>query len=198
MTVTTQPARVLSLIALALAGCAAPPLRLYTLSETPDSAASPVSTRGSLAVIRIDRVTLPPYLDTQDILVRDGHVLNRSQTGRWATRLSIAATDLLTARLAMRKADALVTDEPEIGAPDYEIRVHVSELDVTSSGEAVMAADWQIYSRTAEGVPIANHTRIVRHGSVATDENVVELEEALFDELADSIDTTRLHSSLNR
>jgi hypothetical protein len=149
-------------------------------------------------IIRIDQVRVPAYLDTQDILVRDGHLLERSQTGRWASRLSVAATDLLTARLAMRSSGALVTDEPQIEPPDYEVRINVSELDIKSSGEAVMAADWQIHPGTAQAVPIGNHIRLVRHGSVTTDENIVELEEALFDQLADAIDIASLQPSHNR
>jgi uncharacterized protein len=187
-----QNAMVLMLMGLVLAGCAGPPLRLYTLSDASDPADPPGSIRHIAPVIRVDRVIVPGYLDTQDILVRHGHVLERSPTGRWATRLSIAATELLSARLAMRRPDALVTDESEGGAYDYEIRVDVSELDVMSSGEAILAADWQI-RRRAGAAPIRSRLRLVRHGSVATDASVVQLEAVLFDQLADAIDITSLH-----
>jgi len=182
----------LMLMGLVLAGCAGPPLRLYTLSDAADPADPPGSIRQVSPVIRVDRVILPGYLDTQDILVRSGHVLERSPTGRWATRLSIAATELLRARLAMRRPDALVTDQSEGGAYDYEIRVDVSELDVMSSGEAILAADWQI-RRRAGAAAIRRRLRLVRRGSVATDASVVELEAMLFDQLADAIDITSLH-----
>jgi hypothetical protein len=77
------------------------------------------------------------------------------------------------------------------------VRINVSELDITSRGEG-MAVDWQRQSRVAVAVPIGNHIRVVRHGSVATDEDVVELEEALFDQLADAIDISIWHPSATR
>jgi uncharacterized lipoprotein YmbA len=43
-------------------------------------------------VIAVARVTLPDDLDTQDILVRRGSVLESSHTARWASRLSLAVT----------------------------------------------------------------------------------------------------------
>ncbi len=58
-------------VALLLASCAAPPLKLYTL-DAPAIATDSRPLGGRAAVIQIQRVTLPDYLDTQDILVRRG------------------------------------------------------------------------------------------------------------------------------
>lgn len=180
-----------ALIAAMLSACAAPPLKLYTLTRVPEST-GPSALPRNATVILVDRVHLPDYLDTQDILIGRGNVLDRSQTGRLASRLSMSATDLLTAKLAMRRPDALVTDGLQTAAPDYEISVHVSRLDVSSAGEGVMDADWQIIPRTGTRHIVRDRVRITLEGSVANDEGVVGLEGRLFERLAVSIDISGL------
>ena len=89
-------------------------------------------------------MVVPDYLDTQDILVRAGSTLDRSREGRSASRLSLGATHFLAGRLAERRPDALVTDQPQIGAPDYRIFLTINTFDVTTSGVATLEADWLI------------------------------------------------------
>ena len=180
-----------ALIATTLSACAGPSLKLYTLTGARESIDPPPLPRNA-TVILVDRVRLPQYLDTQDILIRRGNLLDRSQTGRWVSRLSVSATDLLTARLATRRLDALVTDGAQTAVPDYEIRVHVGELDVTSAGEAVMEADWQIIPRAGIKYVVRDRIRIALHGSVRNDEGVVKLEDRLFERLAASISISGL------
>lgn len=180
-----------TLLALTLSGCAAaPPLRLYTLSE--DSASSAVSTdapsRQGAPVIEVTRVSLPDYMDSSDLLVRHGDVLERSSTGRWASRLSLGATELLTARLAMRWPDAWVTDEPQTRTPDYRLVVHISRLDITSTGTGVMEADWVLVPNGTSGEITRHRIQFIAHGSVSSDESVARFERALFDRLASAID----------
>ncbi len=180
-------------VALVLAGCAAgPPLNLYTLSEVSASADSSTTLadpppRGG-PVIEVARVSLPDYLDSEDLLVRQGDVLVRSRTGRWATRLSAAATDLLTSQLAMRLPDAWVTDQPQMRPPDYRLIVHIDRLDITSSGTGIVDADWTIVPSSASGEVIRRRTRFSLNGSVGTDEAVVHLERLLLERLAGEID----------
>lgn len=176
-----------ALIAAALAACAAPPLRLYTLTA-PAARIDPSPLPPNAVVIVVDRVSLPDYLDTQDILIRRGQVFDRSQSGRWVSRLSVSATDLLRARLASRRPGALVTESVPAGMPDYEISVHVEELDVASTGAAVMRADWQIIPRDTTKRIVRDRIQIALHGSVASDERIVTLEGQLFDRLAAGID----------
>jgi hypothetical protein len=176
-----------ALAALLLAGCAARPLRLYTLSESPVSRDARQLTHESV-VIEIDRLILPNDLDSEDILLRDGDVLKRSPTGRWASRLSLLATDLVTSRLAMRVPDALVTDQWPAQAPDCRVMIHLARRDVSSNGEALMDADWQISARDPGGRRIRARAQIRLAGPTATDQDIVRLETALFDRLADVID----------
>jgi uncharacterized lipoprotein YmbA len=174
-----------------LTSCAAPSLALYTLgAPAVTSDTGPLG--GRATVIEIARVTLPDYLDTQDILVRNGNTLERSHQGRWASRLSLGITDLLTARLAQRRPDALVTDQPQTQAPSYRILINISRLDVTVGGVATLEADWLIVPRDPAMPTRRNRAQFSATGPVATDQDVVALEEGVLDRLANAIDVTRL------
>jgi uncharacterized lipoprotein YmbA len=163
-----------------LAGCAAgPPLSLYTLSEPSVSPIEPP--------LESERVSLPSYIDTQDIVTREGDVVVRSMTGRWVSRLSLLASDFLTDRLAIAISRAVVTDQRQPATPDYRITVAISDLDITRAGTATLSADWEIVSREAGKCVVRKRIRFTLDGSAATDQDVVRIERTLFDRLADSI-----------
>jgi uncharacterized protein len=182
--------------ALALVGCtAAPALNLYMLSDSSPSAArstTPSDPPRNALVIQVARVRLPEYLDTRDLVLRRGDVLERSSTGRWASRLSIAATDLLTAQLAMRRPDAWVTDQAYMQPPDYRLIVHVDRLDITSSGTGLVEADWEIVPHGASREIIRGRTQFRMQGAVGSDEAVVHFERLLFERLASEIDVSSM------
>jgi uncharacterized lipoprotein YmbA len=198
-TVTPIRSAVGALAALVLVGCAAaPPLQLYTLSDPPTSngvltTADDPPPPQHAPVIEVTRVTVPAYLDSQDLLVRDGNVLKRSSTGRWADRLSLGATDLLTERLAMRRPDAWVVARPPARNPDYRLQIHITRLDIVSSGTAVVEAEWEIVPNQMQTEIIRRRARLIMHGSVATDESTTHFERALLNGLADQIDVSSLH-----
>jgi uncharacterized protein len=184
-------------VAAALAGCAAAPaLNLYTLSGGSPSDDSSTALTGppprGAPIIEIARVSLPEYLDSRELYVRRGDALERSSTGRWASRLSIAATDLLTTQLMMRLPDAWVTDQPQARTPDYRMIVHIDRLDIMSSGTGVVEADWEIVPRGASGEIIRRRTRFSMNGAVGTDEAVVHFERLLLDRLAGEIDVSSM------
>jgi uncharacterized lipoprotein YmbA len=172
---------------LALAGCAAPALVLYTLApaapETPDT---PLGRKPT--VIAVSRVTLPDSLDTEDITFRDGNILRRSHSGRWASRLSLGITDRLTDRLATRWPQALVTARPLSETPTDRILVNISRLDVNDTGVAVLEADWMIVPADAHKPVMRNRARFTLQGAVQTDQDIVNLMGDLVDKLADAID----------
>jgi hypothetical protein len=178
-------------IALLVASCGAPPLNLYTL-DVPAAAAESAPLGGKPVVIEVRRVAIPDYLDTQDILVRAGSTLDRSRQGRWASRLSLGATHFLAVRLAERRPDALVTDQPQIGAPDYRIFLTINTFDVTTSGVATLEADWLIVPRNPAAPTRRARARFSATGPVATDQDVVLLDKAVLQQLANSIDVASL------
>lgn len=175
-----------ALTAMLITGCAAPPLKFYTRGEVrPTIYTLPL--RRQTAVMEVDRLTLPNYLDSQEILLRNGSVLEESSTGRWVSRLSLLATDLVTSRLAKRFPNALITDQGLEEAAQYRIVIHVARLDITKNGRASMDADWQILSGDRESRSTRGRAHISFTARTATDMDTVRLETVMFDRLADAI-----------
>jgi uncharacterized protein len=174
-------------LSLLVASCASPPLTLYTL-EPSDAfpKAAPLTNRA--IVIEIRRVAIPDFLDTQDILVRDGNTLQRSTHARWASRLSVGITHYLTNLLAVRRPDALVTDQPQIETPNDRIFVVISTLDVTRAGMATLEADWTIVPRNPNLPTRRRRGRFTASGPVSSDQDVVTLMQTVLTQLADAID----------
>ena len=176
---------------LLLASCAAPPLVLYTLDK-PGAGPGVAELGRNALVIEVTRVSVPDELDTQDIQVRRGSVLQASQGGRWASRLSVGATGLLTSRLARHRPDALVTDQPQAGTPSYRIVVNISRLDVTAEGNAVLEADWQVVPGNPALRVRRDRASFHATGLVAIDRDVVAMVGAVLGLLADRIDILAL------
>lgn len=177
--------------AVLLASCAAPPLVLYTL-DVPGAGPGAAALGRKALVIEVTRVVLPDELDSQDIQVRRGSVLQASHQGQWASRLSVGATGLLTGRLARRRPDALVTGQPQAGTPSYRIMVNISRLDVTTDGAAVLEADWQVVPGNPALPARRDRASLRATGPVATDGDVVALVGAVLGQLADRIDIAAL------
>jgi uncharacterized lipoprotein YmbA len=135
---------VIALLSL-FAGCAAHSSRnIYVLDNASDST---VSTAGAAAapVLQLQRVLVPDYLDTTDILLRvNQHELQASHTGRWGERLSVGITHALRADLA----DRLPKDTVILGrSADRSVRqllVTVDAFDVWTDGHCVLKASWSL------------------------------------------------------
>jgi hypothetical protein len=176
--------------ALLLAGCATPPLTLYTLGAPPVATDfRPLGRRP--VVIAVARVTVPDELDTEDIVVRDGSTLRRSVRGRWASRLSLGITDRLTERLAEQRPDALVTDRPLTDTPTFRVLVNIGRLDVTTAGVATLDADWMVVPREASARTVRDRGHFTATGPVETDQDVVGLLGVVLDQLASAINIGR-------
>lgn len=174
--------------AVLLGSCAAPPLVLHTL-DAPGAGPGASALGRKALVVEVARIGLPDELDTQDIQVRHGSVLQASHHGRWASRLSVGATRVLTARLARRRPDALVTDQQQAETPSYRIVVNISRLDVTADGAAVLEADWQVVPGNPALPARRDRTSLRVTGPVATDGDVVAMVRAVLEQLADRIGT---------
>jgi uncharacterized lipoprotein YmbA len=169
-----------------LAACAAPPLKVYTL----DAPAVPVDTGPAQtpASLEVWRIVLPDYLDTQDIVLREGSQINRSFHARWASRLSIGATDLITARLAAARPDLFITDQPLVSPARYRLFINISRLDVSGDGTASLAADWTIVPRDERRLELHDRTAFALTGPVKTDLDIVALTNEVLDRLAARIE----------
>ena len=179
-----------------VAACAPPPVTLYVLGAAGGGAgAEPGTTRAGPMVIELARLSLPDYLDNEDIVVRQGSTLQVSHTGRWASRLPEGATALIAARLAQTRPGALVTRQPQMATPAYRIRINISRFDVAAAGSAVVAtldADWLIIPGDPDRAPRRDRTQLSASGPGGSDQNGVAIQTSLLSRLADAIDITRL------
>ncbi|AQS86350.1 hypothetical protein A0U92_08085 [Acetobacter aceti] len=176
--------------AVSLAGCASPPLRLYTLEGAATVipiTSGPVAETGP--VLEISRVTLPDYLDSQDILTRRGNTVERSPNGRWAERLSSGITDLITARISAARPDVFVTEQAPIGSfARARLRIVITRLDISTSGPASLDANWTYISDNDHGPVKTERAHFTSSVSGSgTDERVVEITNDLVNQLSRTI-----------
>lgn len=173
--------------ALGLAGCAAPALHYFTLGA-PDIGTSAQALPASAPVILVDRVVLPDYLDTQEITTREGSRILRSTRARWAERLSVSITSLMTARLGAAWPGFWVVAQGQDGVtPTERLAVTITRLDVTRDGQGVLEASWQ-------SIPLDAHQPIRRgrgqfraSGSTADPAGAVSVTRDLVEALATRI-----------
>lgn len=184
--VPRKPHRIAVLVLL-LASCAAPPLMTYTLGAPPASGPEAPLSRNA-TVIEVARVAMPDDIDTQDIVVRRGNELVSSHRGRWASRLSVGATELLAGQLARRRPDALVTGRPQTVAPTYRILINISRLDVMAGGGATLEADWLIVPHDPAVPTHRDRASLAAAGPTGTDQDTVARVSDLLNQLSASID----------
>lgn len=153
---------------LLLAGCAASPLpRTYVLG-TPAPPDPGVINEAGRPVIELPTVALPDYLDSTDIVERNGqNELVPSTTGRWGERLSLGITHALAADLAQRLPGVLVTHSSMPGQPSVSLLVNVEAFDVHPDGQCVLIARWMIPGDDGQPASIAQQgTFVTKAGGV--------------------------------
>jgi uncharacterized protein len=131
------------LVGAALSACAGPPPREYVLGAALTADRAP-TTQAALPVVQVERVVLPDYLDTRDIVTRRDREVVTSETGRWAERLSLGATRFLASALAAQLKGVEVTSAQPVDPPTLRIVVDVADFDVTAEGPVVLAARWTV------------------------------------------------------
>jgi hypothetical protein len=126
-----------------------PPLRTFVLTPPLAPTALAPTTASSTERIVIRRVLVPDYLDTTDILMRDGtNEVKVNGTGRWDERLSQGLTRALAADLAARlPSDSVVLDTS--GPAQQQVLITVNSLDLWPDGRCVLAATWTIVDHDA-------------------------------------------------
>jgi uncharacterized lipoprotein YmbA len=114
-----------------------------------DTGLSPIAHTAPVVRLVVRRVHVPDYLDTTDIVTRDGRdEIRVSATGRWAERLSEGLTDVLAADLATRlPPDTVVLDASSNAR--RQLFINVNSLDLWPDGRCVMAATWSIVDHDA-------------------------------------------------
>ena len=118
--------------------------QIYVLSDAVDTPMDGTAAVGRTE-LQLERVLVPDYLDTTDILSRAGeHELNASASGRWGERLSLGITHALWADLAARLPQDRVMLARPAAKSARQILVNVDAFDVRPNGHCVLAANWTI------------------------------------------------------
>jgi uncharacterized lipoprotein YmbA len=184
---------------LVLAGCGgSPPPRVYVLNPPVD----PVP-RASLAsgrpVLELQRVTVPDYLDSTDMMVRDGrNELKVSTTGRWGERLSRGVEDTLETALDHRLPGYLIVHRSSAGdRPVRHLLVDVDAFDIRADGTCVLTARWTLLGGDRRTI-IARRDSFVSHAAVTgggiSDAAQAATMAAAVEQLANSIATAILRA----
>lgn len=128
-----------------LAGCGSSPApRIYVLS-TPAAPIDVVRAESGRPVLELKPVSVPDYLDTSDLLTRNGrNELTVSATARWGERLSIGITHALAAALASRMPGVTIVTTPVYQQRSRAIRVEVDAFDVLADGRCILVARWTV------------------------------------------------------
>jgi uncharacterized lipoprotein YmbA len=180
---------VIALLSL-FAGCISHPSRsVYVLNSASDPAMS-VAGATTATVLRLQRVLVPDYLDTTDILLRvDQHELRASHTGRWGERLSVGITHALRADLADRLPMDTVLLGPSAGRSARQILVTVDAFDVWADGHCILKASWSLETENSAVVKSGHGTFTAPAGAGATagDAAIVSSMANTVSRLADSI-----------
>jgi uncharacterized lipoprotein YmbA len=128
-----------------IAGCMSGRARqIYVLSDAVDAPPDKQAAMGRTQ-LQLERVLVPDYLDTTDILLRVGeHELHASSSGRWGERLSLGIMHALWADLAIRLPQDGITLARPAERSARQILVNVDAFDVWPNGHCVLAANWSI------------------------------------------------------
>src|SRR5512132_360436 len=154
------------LLAVVVDGCAgSSPTNLYTLSavSAPAAETRPQSTP---AVVAIGPVTLPDYIDRPQIVTRrSAYQLELAAYDQWGAPLYDMLPRVLVDDVASRLPSDRVVAFPQVGDAsfDYRIAVDVGRFDVDSTGEATLAARWQLYARSSPRALIVAEETLRRH-----------------------------------
>ncbi len=154
----------------------------YVLGAVPAATETTIPQAG-LAVVAVNRVQLPDYLDTTDILERRNNQLVPSPTGRWGERLSVGMTRALTASLAAQLPHLVVTATP-VGRPTRQILVDVAAFESRPDHQVVLVARWAILDGATREVLTAEQASLVEAIGGEGDEAIVAAMSRAVDDLA--------------
>jgi hypothetical protein len=144
-------------LAAAVAGCASPPSRFYTLSA--DAPPGPVT---STAVIAVGPVSVPEVVDRPEIVVRTGpNQVTVDEFNRWASPLQsdiarVVAENL--ARLLGTPRAAVFVEAPASDAA-YRVTIDVQRFESAPGEAATLDAIWAV-ERTRDSQTRTDRTTV--------------------------------------
>ena len=171
-----------------LAGCASPPMDLFTLAAVPGvpSVAAPSRTHS----LELRRIGLAGYLDRPGI-VRSTvqYRLQVSDRDRWGEPLGGMVERVFTEDLVSRMPGTAVF--AEAGAistqPDAVLELDIQRFDTDPSGDLVLLAQIAIRHDTGKRPTIARTLRLTQHLPSDGTQDLVAAMSALLGQLADRV-----------
>jgi len=140
------------LLALLVAGCAAPPAdRFYTVSVGADEGGA--HDGAAIRTIVVAPVTLPPLIDRPQLVLRTGaHEIVLLEHDRWAQPLADDLTRALVADLrhAVPGAAFISADAPQAGSAGQVLEVQIADLVCGPGPITALRASWILRERTHE------------------------------------------------
>jgi uncharacterized lipoprotein YmbA len=178
---------------LAASGCATAVNRYYTLSSVEPASPSPRSAE-SAVLVGIGPVELPNYVDIPNIVVKTGdHTLDQATFDQWGGSLDDMIPRVLVENMHARMPSDHFVAFPQSGDLPFDFRVPVtiSRFDVSTAGDAVVVARWQIRGKTGSGTLVVRETVARGEGGGSTySARVAALSRALgvlTDEIAEAL-----------
>jgi uncharacterized lipoprotein YmbA len=174
---------------LVLLGCSSGPAPgIHVLGQPAAAVASVISETGR-PVLELKPVSLPDYLNSTDILLRDGqNELKVSSTGRWGERLSLGVTRALAEALARRLPRVTVLQSASDGA---SVATDIDAFDIEPDGRCVLTARWAITGQDRKALGGGKRATIVtmvpRDKDGVSDTGIVTAMNAAVEQLANYI-----------
>ncbi len=177
-----------AMLVLGSAGCgmSGPPPVEYVLGAAP-YARNATSQVTALPVLEVRMVRLPDYLDTTDLLVREGNQVTPSKGGRWGERLSVGMTRALASALAARLPSMVVTTTQPVKGPERRLLVDVSAFEARSDRQVVLAARWTITDGGGRTALVSEQTVLAEPVAAMGDDGVATAMTKAIDDLASRI-----------
>jgi uncharacterized protein len=186
------PGLIVTALIATIAGCMSqgPRRHVYALETALDTPTTAEAAAGG-PELQLERVLVPDYLDTTDLLLRAGaHEIRESSTGRFGERLSLGITHALRSDLAAQ----LPTDTVALAQPAEksarQILVNVAAFDVWPSGRCVLVANWTILDRDRAAALTTGRGTFVaasRGGDISSDAAIVSLMADAVGQLAERV-----------
>ncbi|HEX2943458.1 MAG TPA: PqiC family protein [Rhodopila sp.] len=163
-----------------------PPPNMYVLGN-PQTVVTASMSDSHMPVIEVAGVRVPGYLDTTEIVTRNGSQIVPSATGQWAERLSIGVARALAADLATRLPTMLVTTTQPLSPPARQVLLNVDTMEARPDHQVVMITNWSIMDGTTERTFLSRHSTFATPIQGTGDAAVVAAMTRAVAELADQV-----------
>jgi uncharacterized protein len=163
------------------------PSRFFTLSALPQSEPNPAKRPAASPGISlgVGPVTLPGYLDRQEIVVRIAqNQLTLSENDRWAEPLEENVARVLSQNIAvlLRAERINAYPWPIDRKPVYQVEIEVLRFESDADHQAQLSTRWVVRNTSRKDAIRYHETRLSRPAqSRSTEASVAALSEALAD-----------------